>query len=130
MRKIPRLVGLGMRIVTPDVDVTFPLSIINSHGHLLLSGPHCTYGQVLISVHRADVTRCSYSLASEILGYFKGIADEYGLRKYIRLSHRVVGATWDEHDQQWHVRVQRGGNPGDVFEDRGYILVNASGVLK
>jgi len=72
----------------------------------------------------------SYSGAPEILKYFKGIADNYGLRKYIRLQHKIVGAFWDEQDQQWHVKVQRGDNPEDVFEDKGHVLVNASGVLK
>ncbi|RAH79614.1 dimethylaniline monooxygenase [Aspergillus japonicus CBS 114.51] len=70
-----------------------------------------------------------YSGAPEILKYFKRVADEHGLHKYIRLSHRVVGASWNEHDEQWRVKVQRGDNPDDVFEDRGHILVNASGVL-
>jgi cation diffusion facilitator CzcD-associated flavoprotein CzcO len=72
----------------------------------------------------------SYSGAPEILKYFKGIADKYGLRKYIRLDHKVVGAVWVEQDQQWHVKIQKGDNPQDVFEDKGHILVNASGVLK
>ncbi|GKZ86231.1 hypothetical protein AnigIFM56816_001283 [Aspergillus niger] len=70
-----------------------------------------------------------YSSAPEILKYFKGIADNYGLRKYIRLDHRVVGASWDEDSEQWHVKIQRGDNPANVFEDRCHILVNASGVL-
>ncbi|RAH52634.1 dimethylaniline monooxygenase [Aspergillus piperis CBS 112811] len=70
-----------------------------------------------------------YSSAPEILEYFKGIADNYGLRKYIRLDHRVVGASWDEDSEQWQVKIQRGDNPANVFEDRCHILVNASGVL-
>ncbi|KAE8158896.1 hypothetical protein BDV40DRAFT_291389 [Aspergillus tamarii] len=70
-----------------------------------------------------------YSAAPEILQYFKGIADQYGLRKYIRLNHRIVGAWWDEHDEQWRVKVQRGDNPIDTFEDHGHVLINASGVL-
>lgn len=83
-----------------------------------------------LHLHRADMTRCSYSGAPEILKYFKGIADDYGLRKYIRLDHRVVGTTWDEDSEQWHVKIQRGDNSENVFEDRCHILVNASGVLK
>jgi len=72
----------------------------------------------------------SYSGAPEILKYFKDIADKYGLRKYIRLEHKVVGAFWDDQDQHWHVKIQRGNDPKDVFEDKGHILINASGVLK
>ncbi|KAJ5287308.1 hypothetical protein N7478_002994 [Penicillium angulare] len=70
-----------------------------------------------------------YSGAPQILNYFKGIADDYGLRKYIHLNHQVIGASWDEHDEQWVIQIQRGDDPEDVFEDRGHILVNASGVL-
>jgi hypothetical protein len=41
-----------------------------------------------------------------------------------------VGAFWDEDAQKWHVRIQRGDDPQDVFEDEAHIFVNASGVLK
>ncbi|KAH7232766.1 steroid monooxygenase [Fusarium tricinctum] len=70
-----------------------------------------------------------YSSASEILQYFKDIAEKYNLNKYIRLNHRVLGAFWDEDAQKWHVRIQRGDDPQDVFEDEAHIFVNASGVL-
>lgn len=70
-----------------------------------------------------------YSRAPEILAYFKKVAADYGLLKYVRLSHRVVGATWSEEDQQWHVKAQRGDDPADVIEDKAHMLVNASGVL-
>lgn len=71
-----------------------------------------------------------YSTAPEILAYFKKLAEKYNLLKYVRLSHRVVGAFWQEDTQEWLVKIQRGDNPEDVFEDRCNILVNASGVLK
>ncbi|KAM0266699.1 hypothetical protein ACHAPA_006621 [Fusarium lateritium] len=70
-----------------------------------------------------------YSSAPEILQYFKDVAEKYDLNKYIRLNHKVVGAFWDEGAQKWHVRIQRGDNPQDVFEDEADIFVNASGVL-
>ncbi|KAL5315065.1 hypothetical protein ACEPPN_017716 [Leptodophora sp. 'Broadleaf-Isolate-01'] len=72
----------------------------------------------------------SYSSAPQILQYFKTLADDYKLRKYIKLSHRVVGATWSEETQEWHVKIQRGDNPEDVIDDKCNVLVNASGVLK
>lgn len=76
------------------------------------------------------LTGFSYATAQEILQYFKTIADEYGLRKYIKLNHKVVGASWNEEDQEWHVKIQRGDNPEDVIDDKCNVLVNASGVLK
>jgi len=72
----------------------------------------------------------SYSTAPEILAYFKKLAVENDLLKYVRLSHKIVGAWWEEDTKEWRVKVQRGDNPDDVIEDRCNILVNASGVLK
>lgn len=56
------------------------------------------------------------------------MADKFGLNKYIRLNHTVIGAFWDEDEQMWTVRVERG--DGTVFEDKAHVFVNASGVLK
>lgn len=61
--------------------------------------------------------------------YFKTLADKNDLRKYVRLNHKVVGAYWKEETQEWHVKIQKGDNPEDVFDDKCNILVNASGVL-
>lgn len=58
------------------------------------------------------------------------MAEDYGLLKYVRLRHTVVGAAWDEEEQQWRVRVQRGEDADDVIEDKAHVLINASGVLK
>ena len=72
----------------------------------------------------------SYSTATEILAYFKNVADKYDLNKYIRLEHKVVGAFWDETMQMWTIRIQKGDDPSTVFEDKAHVFVNASGVLK
>jgi cation diffusion facilitator CzcD-associated flavoprotein CzcO len=32
----------------------------------------------------------------EILKYFQDTAEEYGLRKYIKFKHQIIGATWNE----------------------------------
>ncbi|KAJ4354700.1 uncharacterized protein N0V89_006437 [Didymosphaeria variabile] len=76
-----------------------------------------------------DTRNCSYSSASEILAYFKGVVDDYGLMRYIKLSHRVVGAFWNEEEKMWHVKIQRGDDPNDVFEDKAHVFINATGVL-
>ncbi|KAI3395650.1 hypothetical protein diail_1015 [Diaporthe ilicicola] len=70
-----------------------------------------------------------YSGAPEILQYFKDVAEKYDLNKYIRLSHRVVGVYWNEEDQMWHVKIQKGDCPNAIIEDKANIFVNASGVL-
>ncbi|KAH7319073.1 putative dimethylaniline monooxygenase [Rhexocercosporidium sp. MPI-PUGE-AT-0058] len=94
-------------------------------------GCGCDIPSVIYQLSWAPSSRWNsyYSSAPQILQYFKTVADEYNLRKYIKLSHRVVGATWSEESQEWHVKVQRGDDPEDVFDDTCSVLVNASGVL-
>ncbi|KAL4819975.1 hypothetical protein BDW67DRAFT_181685 [Aspergillus spinulosporus] len=69
-----------------------------------------------------------YSSASEILNYFKSVAETYGLMKYMNLNSKVVDARWNEDDQQWHVKVHQT-ESDTVFTDKAHILINASGVL-
>ncbi|KAH6884928.1 steroid monooxygenase [Thelonectria olida] len=70
-----------------------------------------------------------YSSAPEILQYFKDVAEKYDLNKYIQLNHRVVAATWNEEEQMWHIKIQKGDDPNDIIHDKANIFVNASGVL-
>ncbi|KAJ9156053.1 Steroid monooxygenase [Pleurostoma richardsiae] len=70
-----------------------------------------------------------YSGAPEILQYFKDVAEKYDLNKYIRLNHRVVEAVWDEGEQMWHIRIQKGDDPNAIIEDKANVFINASGVL-
>jgi cation diffusion facilitator CzcD-associated flavoprotein CzcO len=69
-----------------------------------------------------------YSTAPEILAYFKKVADDYGLREYIRLSHKIIEAVWDEVSQEWLVKVEDL-TTGRVISDRCNVLINAAGVL-
>lgn len=69
-----------------------------------------------------------YSTAPEILAYFKKVADDFDLRKYIRLSHKIVEAVWDEASQEWLVKAEDL-TTGQVINDRCNVLINASGVL-
>lgn len=39
-----------------------------------------------------------------MLANFKKVAEEYDLLKYLRLSHKVVGAFWQEETQEWLVK--------------------------
>lgn len=71
----------------------------------------------------------SYSSASEILHYFKSVAQDYGLMKYMQLNCKVIDARWDDDEQQWHLKLQNTIS-NEVFKDTAHVLVNASGVLK
>lgn len=55
--------------------------------------------------------------------------DEYDLKKYMKLNHEVVGASWDDEKGVWEVSV-RDVLSGRTFVDTAEILINGSGVLK
>ena len=71
----------------------------------------------------------SYSFAPEIFKYFKGVAEKYELYKYIRLSHMITGATWDESSSLWKLKIKNL-ESGELFDDWCDFLVNGSGILK
>lgn len=48
-----------------------------------------------------------YATGPEIRSYIDAVADQHDLRQYVKTSHMVTGATWDEGRQVWHVQVQR-----------------------
>lgn len=119
-----------MRINIQVVLVIFPLSITSFHGPRHRDGPHSTFLILSQASEPFLITCYSYSPAPEILSYFKKVAEDYDLLKYVKLNHTIVGAWWQEEEQQWRIRVQKGDNPEDTIEDHCNILLNASGALK
>jgi cation diffusion facilitator CzcD-associated flavoprotein CzcO len=71
----------------------------------------------------------SYSPAPEILQYFRTVAQKYELYKYINLSHKVIGATWDEEKGVWNLEAEDL-TTGKIIKDWCHFLINGSGVLK
>ncbi|GJC86497.1 putative sterigmatocystin biosynthesis monooxygenase stcW [Colletotrichum liriopes] len=67
-----------------------------------------------------------YAYSPDIHEYFINFCDKYSLRKYIKLQHRVVAATWREERGKWEVEVE---HSGQTFTDWCDILVNGSGLL-
>jgi cation diffusion facilitator CzcD-associated flavoprotein CzcO len=68
-----------------------------------------------------------YASAEEIFDYFKGVVTQYDLGKYIRLSHTVAAANWEESKGQWRVTVRKA--DGEQFEDWADVFINATGFL-
>ena len=50
-----------------------------------------------------------YATQPEILAYLGFVADRYDLRRDIRLSTRMTGASWDEEAGRWRARLDDGG---------------------
>lgn len=52
---------------------------------------------------------------------------KWDLDRDVKLSHKIVGAYWQEDLGQWKLKVQHG---NDEFEDYADILISGQGVLK
>ncbi|KAI0311859.1 FAD/NAD-P-binding domain-containing protein [Amylostereum chailletii] len=70
-----------------------------------------------------------YSPGPEILANMERIVDKYKIRKYIHLQHELTHARWDEDSSKWVVRIHRGGDQGEDFEDTCDILFLCIGSL-
>ena len=70
-----------------------------------------------------------FSESGEIQSYLQHVCDKHGLREYIKLSHRVQHAQWDEGSGKWILKVKDEA-AGTAFEDRCDYLLDASGILK
>ncbi|MDJ0767789.1 MAG: NAD(P)/FAD-dependent oxidoreductase [Ilumatobacter sp.] len=66
----------------------------------------------------------NFSPQAELLDYLRGCADEFGVRDRIRFESTVTGATWNERDHSWHVRVS---TPAGEEQILGTDLVVAIG---
>lgn len=49
-----------------------------------------------------------WSFQPEIFDYLKGVADKYGLRRYVRFNSHVNRAYWDDAELRWHVFTDTG----------------------
>lgn len=52
-----------------------------------------------------------YASAKEIHRYWKHVAAKYGCMKYIKLSHQVLSASWDDATSQWALQVRNQPSP-------------------
>ncbi len=58
------------------------------------------------------------------------MVDKHEMKKYVRLSHAVSGAWWNEEIGKWKIKVTPNGDEDSAFFDEGDILINAMGILK
>lgn len=69
-----------------------------------------------------------YASGPEIFKYFDSFKTKYGLGKYVKLSHQVVGARWVETRGGWDVDIADL-STGISVHDHCDILINAAGIL-
>jgi 4-hydroxyacetophenone monooxygenase len=62
-----------------------------------------------------------FSPQPELLKYFKGIADKYGLRRHIRFETLVESCDWDERRDLWRVALRTKDGRREVVEANAVI---------
>lgn len=82
-----------------------------------------------------------YAGRDDIMSYVEALADQHDLRKYVKTSHKVTNAGWNESKQRWIVTVCRtdgreiivsssgthDGETSEVFVDECDVLINCCG---
>jgi cation diffusion facilitator CzcD-associated flavoprotein CzcO len=82
-----------------------------------------------------------YATGKDIHTYIEAVADQHNLRKYVKVSHKIIGAEWNEERQKWQVtivatdgrelmvsnRVNKDGEVGEPFIKECDVLINAGG---
>ncbi|MFJ8112414.1 flavin-containing monooxygenase [Streptomyces sp. NPDC096132] len=68
-----------------------------------------------------------YPPGPEYLRYLHHVADKYGIREHVALSHRVLGCTWVDERQLWRVSVA--GPDGDTQVYEANAVITATGIL-
>ncbi|EXJ60795.1 hypothetical protein A1O7_04948 [Cladophialophora yegresii CBS 114405] len=69
-----------------------------------------------------------YSPAPEILDYFRSVAHKYELYRFIKLSHKVIEAKWNEEKGIWNITVEDL-TTGNIIHDWGHFMISGSGIL-
>lgn len=57
------------------------------------------------------------------------VAKKHELYRYIKLSHQVTGANWDDVKGVWTIKV-KDLTTGNEFEDWCHFMISGSGILK
>ncbi|KAH9888553.1 FAD/NAD-P-binding domain-containing protein [Cubamyces lactineus] len=73
-----------------------------------------------------------YAPGPEIRKYLEGVVHKYKLMRYIKLSHEITNARYDEPTGKWHIRVCRTHTTtgeSEEFDDVADVFVNATGPL-
>ncbi|KAF7302712.1 hypothetical protein HMN09_00906100 [Mycena chlorophos] len=68
-----------------------------------------------------------YATGPEIRRYIESVVDKFNLRPFIKLSHRLAGATYDEPTGKWNLNIEPTGS--EPFQDQADVLFTGWGTL-
>ncbi|KAJ5560611.1 hypothetical protein N7513_003010 [Penicillium frequentans] len=67
-----------------------------------------------------------YATSEQIQAYMSQVARKYRCEEYIKYSHEIIGARWDDTEAKWHLTIKSGDTQ---FDDICDVFINAGGVL-
>ncbi|CAL5867100.1 uncharacterized protein PFLUO_LOCUS1312 [Penicillium psychrofluorescens] len=70
-----------------------------------------------------------YSGAREIHDYFKTVALENNVNKFVKFNHKIVKAEWLDDEGKWKITVMKNGDPSNTFVDFADFFINGGGFL-
>lgn len=69
-----------------------------------------------------------YSAGQDIQSYIKRVAEKYRMDQYLKKSHEVIGANWNDISAKWTVEV-KDLTSGRTFNDHCDFLIVSTGIL-
>jgi cation diffusion facilitator CzcD-associated flavoprotein CzcO len=69
-----------------------------------------------------------YAPAREICAYMTGIAEKYGVMRYVKLSHKITSCTWDDVAKKWKLTILDI-EKNESFDDDADVVLSARGNL-
>lgn len=69
-----------------------------------------------------------FAYGDEIQRYLEGFADRHSLRKYMKLSTKVISCQWDDSNAMWHITLENT-QTREQWQDWAHCLVNGTGIL-
>ncbi|TAQ91474.1 hypothetical protein B7494_g165 [Chlorociboria aeruginascens] len=69
-----------------------------------------------------------YAPAEEICGYLQGIAEKYGVMRYVKRLHKVTSCRWLDGPKKWRLSIEKL-QTGETLEEDADILISARGNL-
>jgi len=69
-----------------------------------------------------------YAPAREICAYLTGIAEKYGVTRYVQLSHKITSCKWDDAAKKWKLTILDI-KKNESFDDEADVVLSARGNL-
>lgn len=70
-----------------------------------------------------------YSGGEEIRQYFRRVALDNQVDKFVKFNHRIIHAEWLESEGKWKITIMKSDNPSETIVDYADFFINGGGFL-